>query len=299
MRRKEKIFISYVREDKNYAKYIYQSLKRINVPVFIDTRDIQPGDEWGKRIIEELENCKYFILIHTDNLKNKEDSFVHKEINLALKIYNECKNQEDKLKIIAACFDESELYNENLAKIQYCSFVKAPKKGLKELFNVVKPLNRLKVFLIGLSAISVLIFLFYVYFFYSSRLSAWINYDIIEQVLPILLIFYCIVYDRINKKGFTIDTDVYNINNLSILLLLTGFGLVIYETFTTCQAFLILVLLIYLITYSLCLDFFQKAEREVYKFNQIMSYGACFILGGGLFSFTLLYFVSKKVLIKE
>jgi hypothetical protein len=77
-----KIFISYSRLDASEtAKAIHNYLTEIGHKVFLDTSNIHGGDEWWKKIQQNISDCDIFIIIVTQlALLRKE---VEKEVELA------------------------------------------------------------------------------------------------------------------------------------------------------------------------------------------------------------------------
>lgn len=57
------VFISYSRKDKDFANKLVKSLREWSVPVWIDTTDIPPGDQWEKTIHKALQTCQIMIVI--------------------------------------------------------------------------------------------------------------------------------------------------------------------------------------------------------------------------------------------
>jgi len=308
---RNQIFISYVRDDEKEAQLLYQSLVKRNLNVFLDTERIKPGYVWKDTINKELENSKFFILINTKNLLDRDkNSYVHEEIRLALNLnkhcdnvsncketnknpkdcFDKCEKKTNKLKILPARFDQSELYNEEIQRFQYFSM--DTNEGLRALFREVKPLKKIRfLLLVSLSVATLIFFLKSIYMnmdFLRCLISFCekINCDIF---ILIGLFFFLIIFDKINKNGFKISIDFVSLKNVCILFILTGFFFIIYEISKDCKSIWTLSLLTYLIVYPCSLKILQSINEELDRERELLMYCASFLLGAGFFVNTMLF----------
>jgi hypothetical protein len=79
-----RVFISYAREDADLATRVCHALKSSNFEPWLDTDSLAGGDFWDQRIREQLEDTDYVLVLYTSALSRKRDSYVNKEIALAL-----------------------------------------------------------------------------------------------------------------------------------------------------------------------------------------------------------------------
>lgn len=77
------IFIAHSGHDKELALSIYESLKSNGYNPWIDKYDIALGEIWKNAIREAIESCSFFIICISRSL-NKEKSYAHKELRIAL-----------------------------------------------------------------------------------------------------------------------------------------------------------------------------------------------------------------------
>ncbi|MCP4109618.1 MAG: toll/interleukin-1 receptor domain-containing protein [Desulfobacteraceae bacterium] len=81
------VFISCDKENKNssrIAKKLYNDLKQLGIEVWLDTENIEAGQNWEYEISSAIKRCSHFLAILSLSLSNK--GFVHKELKLALDI---------------------------------------------------------------------------------------------------------------------------------------------------------------------------------------------------------------------
>lgn len=75
-------FISYSRNDQDFAKEVVETLEAKGVKVYIDYRDILPGAVFAEEIVNAIENSLCCILIFTDSSNNS--GYVLSEMNSAV-----------------------------------------------------------------------------------------------------------------------------------------------------------------------------------------------------------------------
>jgi len=75
------IFISYAREDQDYARNLAESLRRQGFDPWMDDR-IDPGARWWSTIVEQVRSCGAFVVVMTPEAEKSE--WVERECLLAL-----------------------------------------------------------------------------------------------------------------------------------------------------------------------------------------------------------------------
>lgn len=130
-----KVFISYIREDFEIAKSIYDHLLKLSgLEVFMDREKIKPGAKWEKDISNEIESSTFAIVIISKRF-NEKNGWIKKEIKMLLEKY---RKENSTFKIIPLRTDQSLPKNRELKKIncidlyQYLSF----ESGMKSLESV-------------------------------------------------------------------------------------------------------------------------------------------------------------------
>ena len=75
------VFISHSSKDKVMADAICAGLEARGIRCWIAPRDVQPGEEWTKAIVEAITACKVFLLVFTTN--SNASSQIVKELDCA------------------------------------------------------------------------------------------------------------------------------------------------------------------------------------------------------------------------
>lgn len=58
-----KVFISYSRQDSDFADQLTRSLEEKGVPVWVDRSEIKGGSDWRKDISDAIRDCRAFLLV--------------------------------------------------------------------------------------------------------------------------------------------------------------------------------------------------------------------------------------------
>jgi predicted phosphatase len=131
-----KVFISYAREDENIAKILYSSLSKSDIDPWIDQKMIEAGDQWEDDIKNGIKESDFVLIICSQSLKNKKDSFVNKEIKWSVD-----RAQEVRGKFIIPVHTDDARINEiipELGEIQYVNIGTDNKEKIKELVSILK-----------------------------------------------------------------------------------------------------------------------------------------------------------------
>jgi hypothetical protein len=75
------VFISHSSKDKVMADAICAGLESRGIRCWIAPRDVQPGEEWTKAIVDAVTGCKVFLLVFTTN--SNSSSQIVKEVDCA------------------------------------------------------------------------------------------------------------------------------------------------------------------------------------------------------------------------
>jgi cold shock CspA family protein len=132
---KKRIFISYAREDKDFAEKLYSDLRQAGESPWIDSVDLIPGQLFEKTIRKAIGESSYFIAVLSSRSVNKK-GYVQKEIRYALEIAEEYP--ENKLFIIPVRIDECIPSFEGLKRLHRADLFPTYETGLKELLRVFK-----------------------------------------------------------------------------------------------------------------------------------------------------------------
>lgn len=78
-----RVFISYASEDSDIAARVLGALQKSGFEPWFDKDSLTGGDLWDESIQDELNNTDFALVLYTQALCDKVDSYVNKEINLA------------------------------------------------------------------------------------------------------------------------------------------------------------------------------------------------------------------------
>jgi WD40 repeat protein len=82
------IFISYAREDAEYAERLYEHLKTEGLQPWMDSRDILPGQSWKAAITSAIRRSGFFIALISSHSTSKR-GYVQKELRVAIEVMQE------------------------------------------------------------------------------------------------------------------------------------------------------------------------------------------------------------------
>ncbi|MBI9069892.1 MAG: toll/interleukin-1 receptor domain-containing protein [Salinivirgaceae bacterium] len=81
---KNEVFISYASEDENIASQIVNAFKKNNIGVWFDKKELEPADEYVKKIKSNIQDSKIFVPILSRNVLTPERRFFRAEWNWAI-----------------------------------------------------------------------------------------------------------------------------------------------------------------------------------------------------------------------
>jgi hypothetical protein len=127
-----RVFISYAREDAALASKVFDALQKEYFEPWLDQESLQGGDDWNKRIENDLDASDFVLVLYTPAFCRKTDSYVNKEVALAceralrvrgsflIPVRTEVLSEEDRVDALRK-FDEMELretaFDEDFSKI--------------------------------------------------------------------------------------------------------------------------------------------------------------------------------------
>lgn len=115
------VFVSYSREDSNFALQLAKDLKTEGLVVWIDQQSIEPGQDWDNAIEEALIRCTHMVLVLSPSSVNSRN--VRNEIAFAL----------DEQKTILPTLHKDCVVPLQLRRVQYIDFRTEYALGLTRL----------------------------------------------------------------------------------------------------------------------------------------------------------------------
>ena len=77
------VFLSYCRVDKDFANRVFAKLQAHGCLVWMDTQDLQAGDDYNKIIRNAINDCTVFLSLVTPTTETTEERYYHLERRLA------------------------------------------------------------------------------------------------------------------------------------------------------------------------------------------------------------------------
>lgn len=124
------VFISYAREDRRKAEQVVDFLLEQGVRVWVDYRDLQPGEKWEPAIERAIPAARYFLILLSKYTLTKT-GFVQKEVKTAWKV---AENHPDAhIFVIPARLEECEVRETRFAELNYIDLFPDLPRGLARL----------------------------------------------------------------------------------------------------------------------------------------------------------------------
>lgn len=138
MKEKNKVFISYVREDWWRAEDLYDKLKRAGIDVWMDKYDIAPGQNWKMAITHAIHESKFFLALLSQKSVNKH-GYVQREIREAIDLMEEMPPSA--IFIIPIRLDPCEPSHDFLRTLNWLDFFPSQPDAVVRLINFLAPLD--------------------------------------------------------------------------------------------------------------------------------------------------------------
>ena len=129
---KERVFISYARQDYEAAVRLYNDLKNAGLNPWLDKEDLLPGQSWNLEIKKAIKKSKYFVALFSLTSVQKR-GYVQKEFKLALDLFDEFP--EGEIFAIPARLDECEIPYERFRSIERVDLFPSWEEGIKRLLQ--------------------------------------------------------------------------------------------------------------------------------------------------------------------
>jgi TIR domain-containing protein len=131
----ELIFISYAKEDYDYANKLYNDLKKANLNPWIDKENILPEQKWEKEVRKAIKNSQFFLPLFSSTSITKR-GYVQREFKLAIGVAKEIP--EDRIFIIPLRLDNCQIPIKELLDIQYQDMYPNWDKSVERLIKIIK-----------------------------------------------------------------------------------------------------------------------------------------------------------------
>src|SRR5215469_7658385 len=126
------VFISYAREDAEFAERLYKDLKNVGLLPWLDKETIRAGENWKIAIRKAIKSSRYFIPLFSVKWVEKA-AYVQKEIKYAIDNYD--IYPESEISIIPARLDKCQIPFEKLEERQYVDLFPDWNKGVSQILR--------------------------------------------------------------------------------------------------------------------------------------------------------------------
>jgi hypothetical protein len=128
------IFISYARENRDIAERLYMDLRRNNIDVWLDSKNLLPGQNWKLEIQKKIETAAFFLLVISKHSINKR-GFVQKEIKEAIEILDEMPS--NKIFIVPVRIDDTQPVDKQLQNLNWVNLFPSYEQGFGQIFRAI------------------------------------------------------------------------------------------------------------------------------------------------------------------
>jgi len=128
-----KVFISYAREDYDFAYKLYLSLKEIGTDPWLDRKNLLPGQRWQPAIESAIQNADFFIAVLSENSIGKR-GYVQKELRIGLDVLDLIPDTE--IFLIPIRIENCSPANKTIKELQWVDFYPDWNEGFLRIKSV-------------------------------------------------------------------------------------------------------------------------------------------------------------------
>jgi hypothetical protein len=126
------VFVSYAREDRRVAEDVVNFLVGEGVEVWVDYRNLQPGQKWALAIQKAIPAARYFLALISKYTLSKK-GYVQKEVKTAWDVAE--RYPEAEIFVIPARLEECEVQDSKFAELHWIDLFPDPKEGLRQILE--------------------------------------------------------------------------------------------------------------------------------------------------------------------
>jgi hypothetical protein len=132
------VFISYAREDREWAERLYMDLRKEDVNAWLDIRCLAAGANWKIEIRKAIRSSRHFVLLLSRHSVTKR-GFVQKEIKEALDVLRGFPTGT--IYLIPARLDKTEPVDEELQELNWVDLAPNYQDGLARILSALATLK--------------------------------------------------------------------------------------------------------------------------------------------------------------
>lgn len=126
------VFISYAREDRQWAERLYMDLRKQEINAWIDVRCLAAGANWKMEIKKAIRTSRFFILLLSKASVNKR-GFVQKEMKEAIDVLQEIPRGQ--IFLIPVRLDSTEPIDDELHELNWVDLANDYHGGLARILS--------------------------------------------------------------------------------------------------------------------------------------------------------------------
>jgi len=130
-----RVFISYDRDDIDYARKMFRELKASSYEPWLDCESLLPGQRWESKIEQAMRESHYILALMSTRSSSKR-GYVQKEIRKALDLLEEIP--EGDIFLIPARIDECEPTHSALRGVQWVDLFPDWEAGVERIIRALK-----------------------------------------------------------------------------------------------------------------------------------------------------------------
>jgi hypothetical protein len=127
-----RVFVSYASEDRPAAEEVVDFLTREGVELWVDFRNLQPGQKWAMAIESAIPASRYFLALISRHTLSKK-GYVQKEVKTAWSVADHYPDSQ--VFVIPARLEACEVNDTRFAQLQRVDLFPERGKGLKRLVD--------------------------------------------------------------------------------------------------------------------------------------------------------------------
>ncbi len=116
MNRVNQVFLCHAKEDEAKVLAIYERLKQHGIKLWMDKKDLLPGQQWELEIAKAIRESDFVLLFFSRTSISKR-GYVQKEFRIALDVYDQIP--EGRIFLVPVRLDDCEI-PERFKELQYC-----------------------------------------------------------------------------------------------------------------------------------------------------------------------------------
>ena len=134
MAKQRTVFISYAREDSDWAARLVNELQARGIKTWFDRENLLPGQDWDMELGKAIEECRYFLALLSHHSVNKQ-GVVQREVKKALSLRD--NHPPGSAYILPVRIDDCNPAHPDLKRLQWLDLFDDWEYGIRRLLKVI------------------------------------------------------------------------------------------------------------------------------------------------------------------